>query len=508
MAAAGVGCWAVTALVIRQARKLKLVDRPGARKVHTSAVPRLGGVAVMAVTVCVLGGWMLAGRGVLDSPTTSRLTALLGAALVMGLIGLSDDLANLRARYKLLGQFALAVVAVRMGVSLDLAAILGASGPLIRVAGFVLSVVWLVGVTNSLNLIDGLDGLAGGIAAIALGLTAAICLATGQAAAAVVSLVVLGCVGGFLAHNIRPARIFLGDSGSLFLGFLLGGLVLVLANKAGPAPLAALPVVALGLPILDTASAMLRRVLERRPIFAPDRRHVHHCLLARGFSHGQTVAILHGVSLLAVLVGCGLFLVNGPAGWAMLGAAWAVLIGLMSYAGPLHPRQLYHGFGRRQSFMNAARRDSKTFREIQLRLREAPDLRSWWQVMRRAARYFGFVRLRINIEGPASQMHSHRLRWSNAALAEGDDLISMKLSSAPLHSGHRYSVLIELPADGSFELATRKASLFGRMLDEHTPDFLTAAEARKRRTEGLALTNKRSVSPAQPSRPRPLAKQP
>ncbi len=270
------------------------------RKVHKGEVPRVGG-AVLLVVVSAIILWGFAGKTELSRVhrvlSASPLTGVLAGSAVAGLAGLYDDLYGLRPRYKILAQIAGAMVA--LGLGLRWGAMEALFDP--NWASASLTVAFLVVAINALNLIDGLDGLAGGIVVAGLVTIIAATVAGGaDASVGWVAAVALGGVVGFLVHNRHPARVFLGDSGAFFLGFLLAGLLLFLDPVRPRKVLVnlSIPLLVLALPLLDTGLAIFRRLARGQPIASGDADHVHHRLLRRGFTQWQAVGTLWGVSAL------------------------------------------------------------------------------------------------------------------------------------------------------------------------------------------------------------------
>ncbi|MFZ2636480.1 MAG: MraY family glycosyltransferase [Rectinemataceae bacterium] len=300
--------------VIAFARSKELYDSVGGRKIHTGKVPRLGGIAIFSgfvVSTIVI----LSVRGIpVSGQSASFSTLALGAVAIFGL-GLFDDLKPIPARIKLVVQVLVAVAVAAdgwrfrgFGITPDILA----SGP--AWIPVILTALWIVGVTNAMNLIDGLDGLAGGLAAIASATFGVMLLETGSPVPALIAFALCGACLGFLVHNFpfprRSARIFMGDSGSLFLGYALA--VLPLAVSA-PAPAAAaataatkiigllVPFTVLAIPILDTLNAIRRRTKAHVSFATADRRHIHHILLGLGLSVWHILALLYSV---AVILAC------------------------------------------------------------------------------------------------------------------------------------------------------------------------------------------------------------
>jgi UDP-GlcNAc:undecaprenyl-phosphate/decaprenyl-phosphate GlcNAc-1-phosphate transferase len=294
----------LTPLIRGAATERGLLDEPDERKVHEVAIPRLGGVAIGgALFVGVAAALLVATR---VEPALTILSGdlpaiLLATALIAG-VGIIDDLQGMRARVKLAAQVGIALVAVAMGLSLD-----RLDGPWGSVSlgawSAPLTVAWIVAVINAVNLIDGLDGLASGVALTAMAALFAIGSAGGAAPPYLIVLAAgAGGVIGFLRFNLHPASIIMGDTGAMLLGFVIAavGVSVTQATPAGAPPW--VPVIAVGLPLSDTAWAILRRLAAGEPIFVPDKRHIHHQLLAAGLSQRAAMVVLWAVSALLGMV--------------------------------------------------------------------------------------------------------------------------------------------------------------------------------------------------------------
>ncbi|SMB91396.1 UDP-GlcNAc:undecaprenyl-phosphate GlcNAc-1-phosphate transferase [Thermanaeromonas toyohensis ToBE] len=279
----------LTPVVKWLAPRLGALDQPDARKIHTGVIPRLGGLAIFAGFIA---GYLVGGEG-----EASFRGMLWGAALIL-LVGLADDIWALNPRWKLAGQVAAALIVMVMGVRVEFLTNpfngLLFLGPL----AIPVTLLWLVGVTNALNLVDGLDGLAGGTALIAAVTMSIIAWLQKEVAVSFLALILAASILGFLPYNFHPASIFMGDSGSMFLGFTLASLAVLGLTKTATVISLFVPVVILGLPILDTFLAIIRRLLNHRPIFQPDKGHLHHCLIAQGFSQRQAVFVIYLVNLI------------------------------------------------------------------------------------------------------------------------------------------------------------------------------------------------------------------
>ncbi|MDQ0062015.1 glycosyltransferase family 4 protein [Paenibacillus harenae] len=289
----------MTPLVKKLAFKVGAIDKPNHRKVHTRIMPRLGGLAIY---IAFVGGFFLLSPllpdGLLRPSDMKLINALLVGGTIIILLGALDDRFELSAKVKLIGQIAAACVVVfGFDVKIDLLNIpFGESmQPIAHWIAIPITILWIVGVTNAINLIDGLDGLAAGVSGIAIATIVVMASLMGFQPIILLSTLLLGGIVGFLAFNFHPAKIFMGDSGSLFLGFSLATLSM-LGFKQVTIVSFVTPLLIIGVPLSDTFFAIIRRWVNKRPVFAPDKGHLHHRLRDLGFSHRKTVLIIWGVA--------------------------------------------------------------------------------------------------------------------------------------------------------------------------------------------------------------------
>lgn len=285
---------ASTPLVKVFACKLGAIDIPdGNRRVHKIPIPRLGGLAIFF-------GFMVAVLAFANIDSQTR-GILIGAMMIVA-IGILDDVKQLKATLKLLVQIISAIVVVAHGVKIS-----AISVPTFIVEGGILplkwfsipiTIIWIVGVTNAVNLIDGLDGLAVGISSIATFSLFFIAILAGEPNVAIISAALAGSCIGFLPYNFNPAKIFMGDTGSTFLGFILSVICIQGLFKGYAIISFIIPFLILGLPLFDTSAAIIRRIYNKKPIMGADRGHLHHKLIDMGFSQKQTVAILYVIAML------------------------------------------------------------------------------------------------------------------------------------------------------------------------------------------------------------------
>jgi len=279
---------ACTPVLLRWAPKIGLTDRPGERKVHSVPVPRVGGIAMVIGMVLPI---------LLTAPLSAPILGFLGGILVLLVFGVWDDRSNLNYQLKFLGQFlAVGLCMFVGGVRIEWLT-LDSRVMLPEFISLPLTFVFLVGVTNAVNLADGLDGLAGGLALLCLCALAVLGAITGNLTVTAIALIESGAILGFLRFNTHPARVFMGDGGSQMLGLSIGVLAILATQREGSALSAALPLLLLGLPILDTLTVMARRIVAGRSPFSSDRSHLHHQLLDLGFAHREAVILVYCVQV-------------------------------------------------------------------------------------------------------------------------------------------------------------------------------------------------------------------
>lgn len=454
----------VTPLVVRMAHARGILDEPGARKVHSRSVPRLGGVGIFVATVLLSGAALVAGPGVSGGLVGQLAAGLAGGVLVFGL-GLYDDVRGLPATVKLLGQVMAAALVCACGLRVDTMAI-GAStvhfGPL----AWPLTMLWIVGVINAVNMIDGLDGLATGVAAIAASALAFVVIRTGQPVTAVILLALLGSLTGFLLFNLYPAQIFLGDCGAMFVGFVLAIMSLMCGANSTAVPGLAIAVVALGFPIFDLVFSVVRRLLYRRSIFAADRSHIHHRLLDRGLHQRHVVLLLYAMSATVTVLGL-IMIVTDAAETTIVFLSLLMLVLMVFWN--VYARTLRSGLAvlvRNLQSVRQARRDARAFEEACQRLDQARCFDTWWAAIRAAAATMRFRRVAILAKPSAGE--THRVHWQGGDKGvAATDVLRTALRVRPRPGGLPMNVIVEVADEGSLESAGRRVKLFGRLMDEY-----------------------------------------
>ena len=283
----------LTPMVRSFALKHNIVDIPDKRKIHHGSVARGGGIAIfIGFMVAVILGILLLGPLTKELNIKAIIGILLGGTIVH-VVGLVDDVHRLRSGVKFFWQIVAALVVVYFGVEINFI-----SNPfnglfMLGFVGIPLTLLWIVGMTNAINLIDGLDGLAAGVTAIAAATLFFVALRTHQYGGALLMLALSGSALGFLRYNFFPASVFLGDSGSYFLGFILAAASIVGVFKTTLVVALIIPLLILGVPIFDTTFAILRRLKEKKNPFLPDNKHIHHLLLRAGLNQREAVMSIY-----------------------------------------------------------------------------------------------------------------------------------------------------------------------------------------------------------------------
>ena len=382
------------------------VDSPDARRVHGAGIPRTGGVAVLAAFAGAFGVLLLlglAGGTLVDLGMVWRVAP---AVAVIFAVGLIDDLRGLTAWQKLAGQLLAAGVAFGSGVQVQ--SIGGHTLP----PGLELpaTLFWLVLVTNAVNLIDGMDGLATGVALFATVTILSSGLLGNNIPLAMAVIPLAGALLGFLRYNFNPATVFLGDCGSLTIGFLLGCFGIFWSQKSATMLGVTAPLLALAIPLLDSALAVIRRFLRRQPIFGADRGHVHHRLLDKGLTVRQAAILLYGVSLLFAILSLASSVVRDSYAGVILvlfGAVTWIGVQSLGYVELNMAGTLLIGGGFRRMLMGQL-----VLRNFEVAMRDAAEAQAIWVVIRDTSKELGFDGVELEVGG---QKFSERMRAGTEA---------------------------------------------------------------------------------------------
>ncbi len=488
----------LTPWMIRLAGRIGAVDRPGPRGVHERPIPRIGGVAIFLSAVCPIVAVLVLDPsvGAASRNGPGHLAALLGCSTLMFLVGLADDLKDIPARHTLLAELLLAGLLCCAGVRISSIALTPQWVQPLGGWGWLLTVVWIVGITNAVNLSDGLDGLAAGVCAIACGVIAIFALRSGQIVLATFMLALLGSLCGFLIFNFNPARIFMGDGGSLFLGFTIGACSVMCVAKSAALVGLTLPALALGIPIFDTLFSALRRFLEDRSIFAPDRSHFHHRLLELGLQQRHAVILIYLATLLAAGLGLFMLVRDDLGSLAIFGGAVLLILLLFWGVGAVHLRPMLTGLHQKYAHSRRQRDEQQTFERLQLYLRAmgrrdpfpplpagspAGRTRSragqdppfpWWQVVCAAAEQLELAWVSLRATDPDGGMETWIWRRPDTRgpgkLGPAHFARLMTLSFPIPDVAGKKCVAFEIAVlvNGSLRSANHRAGLFVRLAEE------------------------------------------
>ena len=370
-----------------------LVDHPdGERRFHIVAVPRMGGVPIVVSYAAAL---LLA---VFFNPVGGRMyiqhqqlfTALLPAAAIIFVTGLLDDLIGLKPWQKLIGQFAGSILAVTLGVRLSLPHV----SPALCA---VISVVWLISCANAVNLIDGMDGLAAGVGLLASLCVLIVALREGNVGLALAVAPLAGCLLAFLRYNFAPASVFLGDCGSLTIGFVLGCFALIWSHAGSSLLGLSAPLMALALPLIDVCLAIGRRFLRSTPIFQGDRGHIHHMVLGLGFSTRAAALLLYGVCCISASLAILATFSNKSLAVPILALFLTLVvlgIGRLGYVEFSAVLKIFSTL-----LLRRAVQDQIYLEELRGELQVAADAEAWWRIVCRACTRLDFASARLELPG-------------------------------------------------------------------------------------------------------------
>jgi UDP-GlcNAc:undecaprenyl-phosphate GlcNAc-1-phosphate transferase len=427
----------LTPVVRRLAHRYGVLDHAlTSRKVHGRPIPRLGGIAIVLAFYAPLVALFFANSDVGHRfyADPRKALGLFVGGLAIAVLGIYDDLRGSGAAKKFAVQFAVAGFMYAMGFRVDLIANPFGAELQLGLLGLPFTMLWIAGVINAMNLIDGLDGLAGGVALIAVATTFAFSVTRGEPLMILFTATMAGAVLGFLFYNFNPASIFMGDTGSMFLGFVLATTAIQTSQKSSTAVAIVVPIIALGVPIADTLLAMLRRAARGAPMFSADRGHIHHRLLATGLSHRQTVLVLYGASIALGGVALVLSFSNSSQATYVLLALAAVGYLALRRLGFFSVAQVQRVLADRRKNLEIR----KEIRRVGEALRSADSIEDIWVALRQAARAVGAAAVALHLPGDASA--------DPGPHAEGFKDVGPELFRA------RYGLLPERPGDTHIEL--------------------------------------------------------
>ncbi|MEA3226124.1 MAG: MraY family glycosyltransferase [Planctomycetota bacterium] len=462
----------ITPVVNLIARRLGIVDIPGPRHMHTKPTSHIGGVAIfvsaMSPAIVVLFGSNIVGDALPD--VLPEFIVLLCAAGFVFFVGLIDDIRakGLQARVKFFAQLVAAVAVCAVGIRIESVVVADWFTLDFGWFSWPLTLLWIVGVTNAVNLSDGLDGLAAGISAVACGVIAVLGFYSGNLVIAILMLALLGSLTGFLFFNRNPAKIFMGDCGSMFLGFTIASSSVLCSMKSRTFVDLALPALALGIPVLDTLFCILRRLLEGRSPFAPDRRHFHHKMLESGLTQRQVVMVICGLTVFTTGLGMPMMVTANGNSVIIFFVLLLFLLLVFYVVGCIRPSEIVASLRRIRTARYQRWRETKSFEDAQLHFRRATTFDQWWRAVSTAADKMDFSSLYLPLTNRGGI--SCILTWrQNGQEREPrhNGLLKLHLPIPDHRSGLSLDLEIKVHRNGSLESATRRIALFARLIDQH-----------------------------------------
>ncbi len=464
----------VTPVVIWFAHRLRLYDSFGIRKIHKNTIPRIGGTAIFLSTMIAVVAILLINNdaGKAFAQIQNQIFVLLGAGAFIFLVGLVDDLRGLRALHKLLAQVAAGTILCLAGVRIESIDFAGIHALNLGWMSFPVTIIWIMAVTNAMNLIDGLDGLAAGISAIAYLAIAAFSIFGGQMMMSIITLAVLGSLCGFLIFNFNPARIFMGDCGSMFLGFVLAGASVICSVKSGTVVALALSMLALGVPIFDMVFTMLRRYLQGRRIMSPDRSHLHHLLLDLGLRQRHVVVSMY--ILTAMAAGAGLLMMLSKGTGAILIFICAIILQILVFrlVGAVNLGQALTGLRKKYAALCQKNREVESYEQVELYFRRAKTFETWWHAVCFAAEKMDFSRVRLPLTNRDGSRRN--LVWQkNNFNIRPEELIDVTVPVRDRRTGASLKLNVGIVTNNSLESAGHRTVLLTRLMERYNLSNLT-----------------------------------
>ncbi len=490
----------LTPIIRRIAEMYQVFDLPMPhRKVHTRLIPRLGGIAIVIAFYLPLSGLFFY-RNEISNLFLRDLDHVLGlylGGIAIALLGVYDDLRSADHKKKFLVQFVVAVMMYVAGYRIH--SVGNPFGGTIDfgVFSFPITLLWIVGVINAVNLIDGLDGLASGVAAITVATTFVTAFIHGNVLICLFCATLLGAILGFLRYNFNPASIFMGDSGSLFLGFILSIITIQGASYKGPATVAFLiPILSLGLPIMDTFFAMLRRYLKGTPIFRADRSHLHHRLLERGFTHRQAVLTLYGICLVFSLGALALIAATNKRALVVLLAEFGVVFLIVRWLAAGEIEQIIDRLRNPRSSREAIREKIFKIADLNRNLIRAENEEAFWESVKEIPGIFDGSGLEIKLP-------YRTFRWTREDSPHGKNDRKMRSVTFPLKVGSEELGSISFHYRREYEI-TADEQMILELFSQFVADGLERLDIRSRPPAGPAPSSAGrgsfSVTPITPLR--------
>jgi UDP-N-acetylmuramyl pentapeptide phosphotransferase/UDP-N-acetylglucosamine-1-phosphate transferase len=459
----------LTPLIIRLSKAVNLLDAPGPRKIHSTPIPRLGGLAIAAATLVPFVATLIWRHDQLlaSRSATGEILTLISAATGVLLLGLIDDLINLPAKLKLLVLLG-AAAALCASCGGGISEITFCNSSLLNFGSWSwpVTIIFINGIVVSMNFIDGLDGLAAGISIAGFAVLAVGAAAGGQTLILLLAICMIFALAGFLVFNFYPAKVFMGDSGSLFIGFVLAGSCVLASRHIGTTRGIILPSLAISIPLLDTALTMVRRsVLHRQSLFTAERGHIHHRLLDIGFIHRHAVLILYAVTLTATGVALVTYFSNPLAtGLSATGFILALAL-LFRVSGSVRARETLDAFRRNRAIRRQRRRYQAIFDELRVAFRDEKTFEGWWRCLCRGAEKLDIAKLELPVKRRNGSASSLTWKSEDGEVIRADS-ISAEVPVRQRRQGENLRLEVEVAANKCLENAGFRVALLSQLMNE------------------------------------------
>ena len=458
-------------IVSRLAKRYRLVDAPGPRKVHQIPVPRVGGIVFVIATLALVVPMFFMDNHIgrsFRAEQTKYIVLLISACLIF-VVGFIDDLRPVPSGIKLLCLIGASLAICASGATTHSISI----GTLYELKlgwmAWPLAVIWITTITVGMNFIDGIDGLAAGVAAIACGAIVLLALWSGQVAMAVLMLALLGSLMGFLLFNFHPAKIFMGDGGAMFVGFVIGAGSLVCQAKTCTLVGLALPALVLGVPILDAAFTVIRRgILCRRSIFSPERGHLHHRLLDIGLPQATVTIIIYAITIVGASIGVLMLAVTSAWSIGLLAGGIVFVFTVFVCLGAARIRETIGAIRCIRATTRKKKEDKHCFEDLQLRMSDAKSFSAWWESICIMAKRMQFQNVELclgNNGHPAAKYEWSLAADENEICRTADFTLPLRANGSETAS----EMKVRICENGSLEATCRRVTLLGRLMDEFPP---------------------------------------
>jgi len=459
----------LTPLVIRLSKAVNLMDAPGPRKIHSTPIPRLGGLAIAAATLIPFVATIIWKHELLLAShiNTAAILTLISTATAVLILGLIDDMVNVPAKLKLMVLVAAAAaLCASCGGGISDITFKGSSVLKFGNWSWLVTIVFINGIAVSINFIDGLDGLAAGISIAAFAVLAVGAASGGQILIFLLAVCMIFALVGFLVFNFHPAKVFMGDCGSLFIGFVLAGSCVLVTQRVGTTRGIILPSLAMSIPLLDTALTMVRRsVLHRQSLFTAERGHIHHRLLDTGLIHRHAVLILYAVTFTAACVALVTYF-GDPLATALTAGGFILALSILfRVSGSVRAQETLQAFRRNRAMHRQRKRYQTIFDELRVAFREQETFEGWWDCLCRGAEKLDIAKLELPVTRRNGS--SVNLTWKSE---DGEviraDAISAEVPVRHRRQGDPLRLEVEVPASNCLESAGYRVALLSQLMNE------------------------------------------